>query len=391
MKKLILSSLSFLFLYSCNTTPASSFEMKGTLSNAKGETIYLEKLEQKGITHVDSAIINDKGEFIMNHFSPVVGFYRLQLSSSNFAMLVLDSAQKLTITGDARDLGKTYKVEGSPDTKLFLEYNDLAQAQKLRTDSLGNIINEAVMAIRTRTQKERLSIQDSLSIVTLSKSLQKPYDEMMASYSAIISKKITENSSSFASIMAVQQLRPELYFDAYKALANGLSKKYPNNTDVKSFVGMVKQTEAMLQGQAQKAVIVGDEAPELALPSTNDKEIALSSLRGKVVLIDFWASWCGPCIKELPNVKRAYTKYKNKGFEIYGVSLDKDRDAWLNAINKEGLTWPQVSDLKFWQSEAVEIYGIQSIPFTVLIDKEGKIIATDLRGEALDKKLAEIL
>lgn len=389
MKKTILSVLSIVTLYSCTNTPKTSFEMKGTLSNSKGETIYLEKLEQKGITAVDSSTLNDKGEFLMNQFEPSVGFYRIRISNSNFAMLVLDSAQKVTITGDTRDLGKTYKVEGSPDTKLFMEYNALAQNQKMRTDSLGNIINDTVVAIRTRTQKERLSVADSLRVLALSESLQKPYESLMSSYSQVVAKKIGDNTSSFASIMAIQQLRPEEYYESYKLLANGLSKKYPNNADVKSFVGMVQQTEAMLAGK--KATTAGAEAPELILPSTNDKEIALSSLRGKVVLIDFWASWCGPCRKELPNVKRAYEKFKNKGFEIYGVSLDKDRDDWLKAIADEGLTWPQVSDLKFWESEAVRIYGIQSIPYTVLIDKEGKIIATDLRGENLEKKLKEVL
>ena len=136
---------------------------------------------------------------------------------------------------------------------------------------------------------------------------------------------------------------------------------------------------------------LGNHSPEIAQNNLNDSIIKLSSLKGKLVLIDFWASWCAPCRKELPNVKRAYEKYKNKGFEILGVSLDKDRDAWIEAISKEGLTWPQVSDLKFWQSEAVQVYAIQSIPYTVLIDKEGKIIATDLRGADLDKKLSEVL
>ena len=152
---------------------------------------------------------------------------------------------------------------------------------------------------------------------------------------------------------------------------------------------MVQQAQMMVS--KTEAIKVGNEAPELILPMPNDKDLALSSLRGKVVLIDFWASWCAPCRKELPNVKRAYEKYKSKGFEILGVSLDKDRSAWLEAVSKEGLTWPQVSDLKFWQSEACQIYAVQSIPYTVLIDKEGKIIATDLRGADLDKKLAEVL
>ncbi|MCD6020243.1 MAG: hypothetical protein K0S53_3364 [Bacteroidetes bacterium] len=382
MKKITLLALATIALYSCNNSDSgnnSGFEIKGNLSNSKGEAIYLEKLSQTGVASVDSATIDEKGEFKMNHYSPSVGFYRLRISNSNFAMLVLDSAQKVSVTADARDLGNTFKAEGSPDTQLFLEYNKLAQGQKVRTDSLENIFRTAMVVMKL----------DSLRADSLSKELQKPYEVMVAQYSDVLAKKIKENPSSFASIMAIQQLRPENYLDVYKALDKGLSAKYPDNKDIKSYHAMVQQTEMMVS--RTQAIKVGAEAPELILPMPNDKDLALSSLRGKVVLIDFWASWCGPCRKELPNVKRAYEKYKNKGFEILGVSLDKDRDAWLEAISKEGLTWPQVSDLKFWQSEACQIYAVQSIPYTVLVDKEGKIIATDLRGAELDKKLAEVL
>jgi peroxiredoxin len=382
MKKITLFALAILGLYACTNSGSkntSGFEIKGNLSNSKGESIYLEKLSQTGPASVDSATIDEKGEFTMNNYSPSVGFYRLRISKSNFAMLVLDSAQKVSITADARDLGNTFQAEGSPDTKLFIEYNKLAQAQKIRTDSLENVFRTAMVVMKL----------DSIRADSLSKELQKPYEAMVASYSDIVAKKIKENSSSFASIMAIQQLRPENYLDVYKLLDKGLSDKYPNNTDLKSFHGMVMQSAMMVE--RTQAIKIGAEAPELILPMPNDKELALTSLRGKVVLIDFWASWCAPCRKELPNVKRAYEKYKNKGFEILGVSLDKDRSAWLEAISKEGLTWPQVSDLKFWQSEACQIYAVQSIPYTVLIDKEGKIIATDLRGAELDKKLAEVL
>lgn len=382
MKKITLFALAISALYSCtnsNSKNSTGFELKGTLSNSKGESIYLEKLSQSGTVIIDSALIDEKGEFLMNAVSPKIGFYRLRINDANFAMMVLDSAQKVIITGDARDLGNTFNADGSPDTKLFLEYNALAQNQKRRTDSLENVFRTALVTLKL----------DSLRADSLSKELQKPYEAMVNEYSEVVAKKIKENTASFASIMAIQQLRPEQYFDVYKALDKGLTEKYPNNNDIKSFHGMVQQTEMMVA--RTEAVKPGKEAPELVLPMPNDKELALSSLRGKVVLIDFWASWCKPCRKEMPNVIRAYNKFKSKGFEIYGVSLDKDRDAWLEAISKDGLTWPQVSDLKFWQSEAVQTYAIQSIPFTVLLDKEGKIIATDLRGAELEKKLAEVL
>lgn len=382
MKKLALCAVILSALSSCTNSGSgnsSGFEIKGSLTNSKGEMIYLEKLAQQGINRVDSTTINDKGEFVMNSYAPSTGFYRLRITDANFAMLVLDSAQKLNITGDARDLGNTFKVEGSPDTKLFLEYNALAQNQKRRTDSLENVFRTALVTMKL----------DSLRADSLSKELQKPYEEMIKQYSDMVAAKIKNNTKSFASIMAVQQLRPEQYFDVYEALDNGLSEKYPFNNEVRSFHGMVQQTKMMVA--KTEAIKVGKPAPELILPMPNNKELALSSLKGKVVLIDFWASWCGPCRKELPNVKKVYDKYKNKGFEIYGVSLDKERDAWLQAIAEEKLTWPQVSDLKFWQSEAVQIYAIQAIPFTVLLDKEGNIIATDLRGADLEKKVAEAL
>lgn len=136
---------------------------------------------------------------------------------------------------------------------------------------------------------------------------------------------------------------------------------------------------------------VGDIAPEISLPDPGGKVVSLSSLRGQYVLIDFWASWCRPCRMENPNVVRMYEKYKGKGFEIFGVSLDQSKGQWVQAIEVDQLSWIHVSDLAYWNSVVVPKYQIAGIPATVLLDKEGRIIAKDLRGEELDKKLGEVL
>ncbi|MFI5142358.1 MAG: redoxin domain-containing protein [Bacteroidia bacterium] len=139
-----------------------------------------------------------------------------------------------------------------------------------------------------------------------------------------------------------------------------------------------------------KGITVGYKAINFAQPDVNGKSVSLSSYKGKVVLVDFWASWCGPCRGENPAVVAAYNKYKDKGFDVLGVSLDQNKDKWLQAIQKDGLTWTHISDLKGWQNEAAKKYGVTSIPFNVLVDKDGKVLAKGLRGPALEAKLAEI-
>jgi thiol-disulfide isomerase/thioredoxin len=150
---------------------------------------------------------------------------------------------------------------------------------------------------------------------------------------------------------------------------------------------------AQLQSQIRqaKAFAIGGEAPNFTLLQPDGSELSLHSLRGKVVLVDFWASWCGPCRKTNPEVVALYNKYKDKGFDILGVSLDRQREPWLKAIEQDGLTWHHVSDLKGWQSEAAKLYSVQSIPQTLLLDANGKIIARNLKGDELEAKLKEVL
>lgn len=142
-------------------------------------------------------------------------------------------------------------------------------------------------------------------------------------------------------------------------------------------------------GQARTSMI-GAEAPDFTMNTVEGKPLSLKELRGKVLLVDFWASWCGPCRKENPHVVAAYTKFKDRGFEILGVSLDSNKDRWVDAIAADGLTWPHVGDLKGWQNDAAKLYSVTSIPQNVLLDKNGNILARNLRGEQLEQKLVEV-
>ncbi len=150
-----------------------------------------------------------------------------------------------------------------------------------------------------------------------------------------------------------------------------------------------KQIKEMIE--IGKKTMVGKPAIDFSQPDANGNNITLSSFKGKYVLVDFWASWCGPCRVESPNLVNAYQKYKGKNFEIFGVSLDKDKTKWLKAIKDDNYTWPQAGDMKGWENTAALEYGVQGIPFNVLLDPNGVIIARNLRGEALEKKLEEVL
>ncbi|MBS1667227.1 MAG: AhpC/TSA family protein [Bacteroidetes bacterium] len=193
------------------------------------------------------------------------------------------------------------------------------------------------------------------------------------------------------------RLHPSSYVSAYEVY-----QSFSYNPDPKELALIYNNMSTTIQnsyyGEKIKTTLeiaqktdIGMPAIEFTMNNTNGQAVSLSSFKGKYFLLDFWASWCGPCRRENPNVVKAYRQYHNKGFDILGVSLDDSKDDWLKAIKKDGLSWTQVSDLKGWKNEAATLYGIQGIPMNFLIDKEGKIIAKNLRGQDLEKRLAEVL
>jgi len=214
-------------------------------------------------------------------------------------------------------------------------------------------------------------------------------------------KFINDNYKSLAVLTAMGYLNPQTDLALYKKIETGLAESVPNTeyhiavqTQIKQIEtqNKIRAQEEMERKKLEKLSAIGSVAPELNFPNPDGKIITLESLRGNYVLIDFWASWCRPCRAENPNVVKLYNEYKDKGFTVYSVSLDKDKNRWIGAIKQDNLSWPNhVSDLKQWKSEAVKTYGFTGIPFTVLIDKDGKIIDKNLRGTALENRIKQLL
>lgn len=339
-----------------NTTSLS-----GTINGAAGKNIYFELLTPTKAERLDTAKAAEDGSFSFEFSPEHPGFYRLFLDQQNFLVLILDSGEQAQVTADLSNLAKSYKVSGSSESARLKELNEIIFPR----DSLNMIMQQA------RMQQN----QQALYAAAMQQ------QNIMATVNRNIKDFINREPGSLSSLAALQNLDVNNDYAYYEQVVNGLEGKADGNP----FYEQLKDQVGQL-----KKLAVGAEAPEINLPQPSGEMLALSSLRGEYVLIDFWASWCGPCRRENPNVKRVYDKYNDKGFEIYGVSLDKDRNAWLNAIKADGLPWKHVSDLKYWNSSVVPKYQVKGIPMTVLLDPEGNIVAKNLRGQQLEEKLNEI-
>ncbi len=360
------------------TNKENNVFINGVIQNANGKTIYLSYFNNGQLEIADSCNLKKNGKFELATFNSEPDFYRVGFTSNNFALLILSKDQKVTLNGDADSFKKSYSVKGSLESeqiKSFVlgynEYNDsLASINKLRTS--GN---------QTPEDQKKLSAKMELTKTKFTK---------------FRTAFIDKNYNNLSVLIIISNLDDIKDYDQFKKIEAGLGKTNPNSkyyTSVKQKVEQIeqkiKQEEELKKRNATSQP--GKMAPALNFPGLDGEVITLESLRGKYVLIDFWASWCRPCRMENPNVVQAYNKYKEAGFTVFSVSLDRDKNRWEQAIIKDGLVWPNhVSDLKQWQSAAVSKYGFRGIPHTVLIDKEGRILEKNLRGQALENKLEEI-
>lgn len=353
--------------------------ISGKIEGAGGKSIYLESFINNRRVYTDSTVAGSDGSFTLVPAHPLeMNYYRIIINDDNFITLITDSSECLALTGTLDNFDNSLKVDGSYNTETLRELEEKGQPfNKKDKEIRGKISNPAI----SPEEKGMLN------------------QELIASRKArseVIKEWLETHSSAPAALLAIQQLDPRTDMPIFNKVFAELEASFGHTIIYK---GMRQQVQMMMnkdkQGggetPAMSNITPGKPALEIAMADPTGKMRKLSDLKGKTVLVDFWASWCGPCRRENPNVVAAYKKYNKDGFEVFSVSLDKAKDPWLQAISADGLIWPNhVSDLKWWDNEAAKTYSVKSIPFTVLVDKDGNIIGHNLRGAMLEEKLKAI-
>ena len=379
MKKILPAVVIAAILFSCNRgADKGNFTVNGEIKSVTDQKIYLEEIyfSDKQPEVLDTGVIKD-GKFTVSAIAPEEGLYRLRTEDSLQAYLFISEPGKMTLTANANSQeisSRSFSGAANSSLKKLLMY----------TDSLGLLISNKN---RLLNEFMKAGIKETDSIFA---AIAADYNQLTELFSTYCFAYADSAKSPVVSLFAATMAPVEI--SKFEAPLIRLTKRFPDHKGIAGALAYIKkQATAQPVASPKAAVIVGDMAPELTMNDVNDKPFSLSQLRGKYVLVDFWASWCIPCREENPNVVAAYNQFKDKNFTILGVSLDKNKEAWINAVKKDNLTWMQISDLKQFNSIAVDLFGISSIPYNVLIDPTGKIIATGLTGNALQNKLAEVL
>jgi len=364
MKQIFILSFALLCFMSC--TDKTGYNISGEVTNASSTELFLEKISQQNRAVIDTVTIEADGNFLMEGPLEEAGIFRLRNQAQQGVVLHLKPGSDVDLSINFDDVNN-YEVTGSDETQRFKEFNEFyAQRNKEK--------QELIASYRTE--------QDSTAKATSLATLQGWDDET----AEIVKEKIQQEPSSLLGILMIGAVPAQKNKQFYNDFNDRVQLEIPNSEYAKEFGSIIEQVNsAVIPPQ------IGETPPDIAMASPNGDVIKLSDLKGKYVLLDFWAAWCKPCRQENPNIVNAYKKYNDKGFEVFSVSLDRNAEAWTRAISQDNLEWNyHVSDLKYWDNAAAKQYGVKSIPTSYLLDESGKIIAMNLRGEILHQKLAEL-
>lgn len=367
MRKISFFALAIAILFfACDSSKdENSFTLNIEIIGVEDATpIYLQLVKEGNLEPIDTAsILDSKVSFIGHLLEPEMMY--LQIGDTRKMVNVFGENASISVKVHVDSLDKA-KVSGSETHDDLMAFKKHLEPIDEKTNQLNEEYREAAEISDTEKMDE----------------LRETYDGIRLEQVAMIKQFIVDNNDSY---IAPFLIKAYLYYDMeYPALDSLLSEISPAIQSSKDYQKLVERVTTL------KSVAIGMPAVDFALNDTTGNPISISSFQGKILLIDFWASWCGPCRRENPNVVNLYNDFKDKGFEIIGVSFDESRSKWIDAIHQDQLTWPHVSDLKGWSSAAGKLYAVNSIPATVLLDRDGKIIAKNLRGDALRKKLEEI-
>lgn len=368
MKKLLFLFSAAIIMLSCQN---NNYKISGTVADAsyEGKNVYLQRITDDAMENVDTTVVTN-GSFFFEGLADttVLRFVSLDEtveSKKQTRIPVMIEPGKIEVKFDS-----LITIAG---TKTNDAYNSFRTKQGELNKEVRSVIEQYNSAMAGGTMNESLEAE-----------INTAYDRISAEIDSLNFAFIKDNIKNELGQYLFMASAGMFEFDQQKEILELTDDAYKAKPSIKRILTRIANAEK---------VAIGKPFMDFTMKDPQGKDISLSDYagKGKVVLVDFWAAWCGPCRQEMPNVVEAYNKYKAQGFEIVGVSLDREQEKWLQGIKDLNMTWPQMSDLMFWESPVVELYAFNGIPHTVLLDGEGKIIEKNLRGKALHEKLEELL
>jgi len=362
MKKIVFLLAVITALWACNKTPR--YTISGHLDGTRAGMVFLSHQKDGKVVHVDSTE-NKDGNFTMTGTLDHPDIYYLQVKDKRGYLLLFLENSNIKITGNVDSLWFA-KAEGSPYQDDYNAYQELLKPYEAQYKKLYGMWQQAKM----------------LGNKAMVKQVEAQYDSVGKQQQEVDKKFMEEHPNSLVSPYLLRSLAYDMEGEEIENYLSQMDTSFRNI----EFVETLKEWAA-----AKKRVAIGRSAIDFTLNDTTGHPVTLSDLYGNYILIDFWAAWCSPCRAENPNLVKTFKKYHKKGFDVIGVSLDDNKKDWVEAIQKDGLLWTQVSDLKGWKADVAKMYGVRSIPSNFLLDKDGKVIGKNLRGDALKEKLSELL